>query len=78
MSSSLSNLLGNLSEGLHCDKCIECKSYLDYMITKDDQLTFKCFECRNNYKKGFNKELIKRFASYINFVIKILINLFCY
>ena len=26
MSSSLSNLVDNLSEVLHCDKCIDCKS----------------------------------------------------
>ena len=40
MSSSLSNLADNLSEGLHCHKCIDFKSCLDYMITKDDQLIF--------------------------------------
>ena len=62
MSSSLSNLVDNLSEGLHCDKCIDCKSCLDYMSVKDDQLIFRCFECKKNYKKDFNKELIKRFA----------------
>ena len=37
MSSSLSNLADNLSEGLHSDKCTDCKSYLDYMATKDKQ-----------------------------------------
>ena len=53
-----------LSEVLYCDKCIDCKSYLDYMITKDDQLMFWCFECKKkNYKKNFNKDLIKRFVS---------------
>ena len=29
MSSTLSNLVENLSEGLHGDKCTDCKSYLD-------------------------------------------------
>ena len=67
MSGSLSNLVDNLSEGLRCDKCIDCKSYLDYMITKDDELIFRCFECKKNYKKNFNKELIKRFASIYKF-----------
>ena len=38
MSSSLSNLADNSSEGLHSDKCTDCKSCLDYMIAKDDQL----------------------------------------
>ena len=60
MSSSLSNLVDNLSEGLHSDKCTDCKSCLDYMITKDDQLIFRCLECKKNYKKDFDKELIKR------------------
>ena len=63
MSSSLSNLADNLSKGLHNDKCTDCKSSLDYMITKDDQLIFRCFECKKNYKKDFNNELIKRSAN---------------
>ena len=56
MSSSLSNLVGNLSEGLHSDKCTDCKSCLDYMTTKDEQLIFKCFGCKKNYEKDCNKE----------------------
>ena len=72
MSSSLSNLVDNLSEGLHNDRCIDCKSCLDYMTTKDDQrsctqLIFRCFECKKNYKKDFNKELIKKFANIYEF-----------
>ena len=41
MSSSLSNLFDNLSEGLHSNKCTDCKSCLDYITTKDEQLIFK-------------------------------------
>ena len=66
MSSSLSNLADNLSERLHSDKCTDCTdctSCLDYMVFKDDQLIFRCFECKKNYKKDFSKELIKRFAN---------------
>ena len=37
MSSSLSNLVDNLSEGLHGDKCIDCKSRLDYKSVRDDE-----------------------------------------
>ena len=33
MSTSISNLVSNLSEGLHNDRCIDCKSCLDYMTT---------------------------------------------
>ena len=77
MSSSLSNLLDNLSEGLHSDMCTYCKSCLDYMTTKDEQLIFRCFGCKKNYEKDFNKKLIKRFANIYEF-INIYINLFCY
>ena len=72
MSSSLSNLVDNLSEGLHSDRCTYCKSCLDYMTIKDDQqgctqLIFRCFECKKNHKKDFNKELNKGFANIYEF-----------
>ena len=57
MSNSLSSLVDNLSEGLRSDKCTDCKSCLDYMLFKDDQLIFRCFECKKNYKKDFNKKI---------------------
>ena len=37
------------------------------MITKDDQLIFRCILCKNNYKKEFNKQLIKSFANIYEF-----------
>ena len=67
MSTSLTKLVGNLSEGLHNNRCVDCKSYLDYMITKDEKLIFRCYCCKNNYEKDFNKELIERFASIYKF-----------
>ena len=67
MSCSLSSLVTNLSEGLHNDRCADCQSYLHYMATKDKKLIFRCFECKKNYGKDFNKELIKRFANIYQF-----------
>ena len=67
MSTSLSNLVSNLSEGLYNDRCIDCKSCLDYMTTKDEQLIFRCFRCKKNYEKNFNKELIQTFANIYEF-----------
>ena len=58
MSTSLSNLVNNLSDGLHNNKCADCKSSLEYMITKDDQcaqLIFRCFECKKNTRKTLIK-----------------------
>ena len=70
MSTSLSNLVSDLSEGLHDDRCIDCKSFLDYMTINDEQLIFRCFSCKKNNKKDFNKELIKRFANTYRFYNK--------
>ena len=67
MSTSLSNLVTNLSEGFHNDRCIDCKSCLDYLTIKDEQLIFRCFSCKKNYEKNFNKELIQRFANTYEF-----------
>ena len=55
MSTSLSNLAINLFKGLHNDRCIDCKSYLDYMTTEDEQLFLRCF-C---VKRVMKKTLIK-------------------
>ena len=40
--------------------------YLDYMKNKDEKLIFRCFPCKKNYEKDFNKELIKRFANILS------------
>ena len=70
ISRSLSNLVDNLSEGHHSGKCTDYKSSHDYMPVKDDQLIFRCFECKRNYKEDFNKELIKRFKNIYEFCNK--------
>ena len=70
MSTSLSKLVDNLSEGLHSDKCTDCKLHFDYMSIKDNQLIFRCFGCKKNYEKNSNKELIKIFANTYRFCNK--------
>ena len=76
MSSSLSKLVNNLSEGIHNNKCVDCKSNLDYIKTtakpssserKNEKLISECYNCKQRYRKKFNKELIKRFASTYKF-----------
>ena len=66
----LSKLIHNLSEGIHNNKCVDCKSCLDYIKTKNENLIFNWFNCKQYYKKAFNKELIKRFASTYEFCNK--------
>ena len=54
-SSSLSSIkyqVDNLLDGFYYDKCIYCRSYIDYIITKNDQLIFRCFESVKKKKKN--------------------------
>ena len=37
------------------------------MTTKDEQLIFRCLECKKNYKKDFDKELINKLSSAYKF-----------
>ena len=68
MSSSLSKLVDNLSEGIHNNKCLDCNSCLDYIrISKNEKLLLKCFNCDSYYKKKFYKDLIKKFKSTYSF-----------
>ena len=68
MSSSLSKLVDNLSEGIHNNKCADCKSNLDYVrITKNKKLLLKCFNCNIYYKKKINNDLIKKFKNTYSF-----------
>ena len=72
MTSSLSKLVDNLSEGIHNNKCSDCGSNLDYIKTRAERTagpsSLECYNCKQSYKKKFNKELIKRFASTYSFI----------
>ena len=67
MSTSLSKLVDNLSEGIHNNKCLNCESYIDYIKTKNEKLILKCFNCKQYYEKDVNKELINKFANTYKF-----------
>ena len=63
-------------EFIRNNKCADCKSNLDYIkITakpsslerKNEKLILECCNCKQRYRKKFNKELIKRFASTYEF-----------
>ena len=77
MSSSLSKLADNLSEGIHNNQCLDCGSCLDYMrITNNEKLILECYNCKQRYKKKFNKDSIKKFKNTYMFCNNDL-NLFC-
>ena len=70
MSTLLSSLVNNLSNGLYNDKCTDCKFCLDFMSAKGNQLMFKCLNCNKNHNKDLNDDLINRFASIYEFCDK--------
>ena len=43
---------------------------IKWMSSKIDQLIFRCFDCKNNDQKDFNKDLINRFANTYGFCNK--------
>ena len=67
MSSLLSKLVENLSEGIHNNKCSDCEYNLDYIKIKNEKLLLKCFNCNGYYKKKFNKNLIKKIKNTYSF-----------
>ena len=68
MSSSFSKLVDNLSEGIHNNKCLDCGSCLDYVhITKNEKLILECYNCKQCYKKNFNKDLNKKLKNTYRF-----------
>ena len=67
MATSLSKLVDNLTDNIHSDKCIKCKSNLCFVRLINEKLIFKCIDCEKEYEKEFNKELIERFANTYKF-----------
>ena len=93
MASSLSNLVINLSEGIHRIKCkfghddkkceicgIKCKyCFLEYTNFKDDLIEYKRLNCNKSYQQKFNEKLKKNgFLIHKNFLTMITISLSCY
>ena len=67
MATSLSKLVDNLTDNIHNDKCIKCKSNLCFARDINEKLIFKCIDCEKEYEKEFNKELLERFANTYKF-----------
>ena len=73
MTTSLSNLVNNLSEGIHRIKCkfghndknyetcrikyMYCDCFLEYTYFKDDLIEYKCLCCNNNYQQTFDEKV---------------------
>ena len=67
MATSLSKLVDNVTDNIHNDKCIKCKSNLCFVRAMNETLLFKCIDCEKEYEKEINKELIERFPNTYKF-----------
>ena len=78
MTSSLSNLICNLTEEIHKIKCKDCSCFLEYESVKDNLIKYKCLSCNASYSKKIDEELKNRFKNtFLSFLKMILINLLC-
>ena len=94
ITSSLLNLVNNLSEGLHGIKCKlghydkkfetcgikykYCDCFLEYTNFKDDLIEYKCSFYDKNYQYKFNKKLREKFFKQTYFLTMITASLFYY
>ena len=83
MTTSLPNLVNNLSEGIHRIKCKyrrndkkceicgikykNCDCFLEYTNFKDNLIEYKCLCCNKNYQQKFDEKLKERFFNTYNF-----------
>ena len=49
MATSLSKLVDSLTDNIHNDKCIKCKSNLCFVRAINEKLIFKCIDCEKEY-----------------------------
>ena len=59
MATSLSNLVANLTEGIHKIKCKDCDWFCEYGRVKDSLIKYKCLSCNKDYSKKLDEELKK-------------------
>ena len=92
MASSLSNLVNNLTEGIHkikckyghddkkCESCgikyKNCECFLEYTNFKDNLREYRCLCCNKSYQKKFDENLKKLFLIHTSFLIMASISLF--
>ena len=67
MATSLSNLVDNLTEGIHKIKCKDCDCFLKYESVKDNLIIYKCLSCNKDYSNKIDEELKNRFKNIFKF-----------
>ena len=59
MTSSLSNLIDNLAEGIHKIKCKDCDVFLEYGSAKGNLMKYKRLSCNNDYSNKLDEKFKK-------------------
>ena len=67
MSTSLSNLVDNLTEKIHKTNCKVCDCFLQYESVKYNSIKHKCLSCNKNYSRKIDEELKTRFKNKFKF-----------
>ena len=67
MTTSLSNLVDNLAEGIHKIKCKDCDCFLEYQCVKENLIKYKCLSCNKDYSNKLDEKLKKRFKNTFKF-----------
>ena len=67
MATLLSNLLDNITEGIHKVKCKDCDSCLEYESVTDNLTKYKCLSFKKNCSNKIDEELKKRFKNTFKF-----------
>ena len=61
MTTSFSNLVDNLAEGIHNIKCKDCGCLLEYESVQENLIKYKCLSCNKGHSNKTDEELKKRF-----------------
>ena len=67
MATSLSNLVNNVTEGIHKIKCKDCDCFLENEGANDNLIKQKCLSCNKNYSNKIDEELKKRLKNTFKF-----------
>ena len=65
MTSSLSNLVDNLAEGIHKIKCKDCDCFLEYERVKDNLVKYKCLSCNKDYSNKLDAKIKKEIQEHV-------------
>ena len=67
MATSISNLVDNLTNGIHKIKCKDRDCFLEYEIVKDNLIKYEYLSCNKNYSNKIDEELKQRFKNTFKF-----------